>query len=141
MKITCLTFAGKCGGFGASGLSAPSSAARPSDASSCEITAGIRIEPLNSERTIWRREQLEWVLSICFSIRLVNRTLMTRMRRIYAGQTSFSAFRLLLNSVVNFVEGLQYQISNLLMRQLVRLIFHIHISFSSGRKKSVTIRR
>jgi hypothetical protein len=56
MKITFLTFAGKCGCLGASGLSWPSSAARLSSASSCEMTAGIRIDPLKSERTIWRRE-------------------------------------------------------------------------------------
>src|SRR5215831_9136915 len=72
MKITCLTFAGKCGGFGASGLSAPSSAARPSAASSYEMTAGIRIEPLKSERTIWRREQFGWVINVLFDSVMVH---------------------------------------------------------------------
>src|SRR5262245_43275836 len=72
MKITCLTFAGKCGGLGASGLSAPSSAARPSAASNCEMTAGIRIEPLKSERTIWRREQVEWLINVLLKSMMVH---------------------------------------------------------------------
>src|SRR5262245_9941738 len=72
MKITCLAFAGKWGGFGASGFSAPSSAARPSVASSCEMTAGIRIEPLKSERTIWRREQFGWSINVLYEWMMVH---------------------------------------------------------------------
>src|SRR5207249_9328974 len=65
MKITCCGFGAKCGCVGASGLSVPSSPARPSVASRCEMTAGIRIEPLNRERIICRREnRLLLILSL-----------------------------------------------------------------------------
>jgi hypothetical protein len=52
MKITRFALPGKCGALGESEFSSP----RASCERRCEKTAGIMIEPQNSDRTISRRE-------------------------------------------------------------------------------------